>query len=57
MRNHELAALISYAFHNPKKMPDYKASQPKKKTQASADYTVDDERVRAFFIGLSLKGK
>lgn len=50
--NYELAGWITFAFHNPKKMPALNPKDPKKKQQSSA---VDDARVRGFLIGLAQK--
>lgn len=56
-RNFELAALISFAHHDPKNMPTFKSSQQADKPQAPADDAVDQARVRGFFIGMAMKGK
>jgi hypothetical protein len=47
--NYELAGLISFAFHQPGKMPKYKENKAAEKKGTE----VDDIRVRAFFIGLA----
>ena len=55
MRNHELAAWVGIAINNPKKFPKFAPTgQAGKKKEASTQ--VDDERVRAFFIGKALRG-
>lgn len=51
--NNEMARLVAFAFHSPKKLPDYKPMNRKQQLQASPQ--VDDERVRAFFIGLATR--
>lgn len=48
--NHELAQLIAFAMHEPKKMPSYKPINSKKTPKATQ---ADEDRVRAFFIGLA----
>ncbi|MEM9786794.1 MAG: hypothetical protein AAF801_09865 [Pseudomonadota bacterium] len=52
MRNHELSQLMGFAFHEPKKLPKFKPTETQVQKQAKAQ-----EHVRAFFIGLAMKGK
>ncbi|WP_370286952.1 hypothetical protein [Pseudooceanicola nanhaiensis] len=51
--NNELARLMAFAFHKPAKLPDYKPMSRKQRADTSPQ--VDDERVRAFFIGLATR--
>lgn len=51
LRNFEMAQLIAYAFHSPKTMPKFKP------TSAPSGPKEDEEGVRAFFIGLAMKGQ
>ncbi|MGB1389501.1 MAG: hypothetical protein ACPG61_11505 [Paracoccaceae bacterium] len=51
-RNHELAVLVSFAFHNPKKMPKFSANTKKQELPDE----VAQAQVRAFFIGMAGKG-
>lgn len=53
MRNHELARLVSFAFHEPKKFPDFEPTMAAPKREVSS--AVDEARVRGFFIGLAGK--
>lgn len=50
-RNYELAMLISYAHHDPKSMPAFKATHVERTPQSDA---VAQEQVRGYFIGLAL---
>ena len=50
--NHEAAALTSFAYHAPKKMPKFK---PTKAKDDKADEAVAQELVRGHFIGLALQ--
>jgi len=54
IRNYELANLIAFAHHDPKKMPEYKpiASKP----EAMSD-EVQQARARGAFIALALRSK
>lgn len=53
--NNDLARLVGWAFHQPRKMPDYKplrrGASPETSTEA------DEAKVRAFFIGLATRAK
>lgn len=51
--NFELAGLISFAFHAPKKMPKYKPVRPEPRRETSSP--ADDAKVRAYLIGLSMQ--
>lgn len=51
--NHELAHWIGIAFHDPKNFPKLKPLTIKPKTETSS--AIDDARVRAYFIGASLR--
>lgn len=54
--NYELSQLVAYAVHEPKKMPNYKPMNSKKKEMKTTQ--ADEDRVRSFFIGLaSQKGQ
>ena len=55
MLNYELAGLISFAQHDPKKMPKYKAASSAK--VAPEDDEVNAARFRGAFIALALQGK
>lgn len=52
--NQELASLITYAFHDPKNMPDYTKSSNSSKP-VEVDPKLATEQLRAAFIGLSLQ--
>lgn len=52
-RLHEAAQLVGWAFHDPKKMPEFKATVPTKKREVST--AADEAMVRAYFIGLSMR--
>ena len=54
IRNFELASLITYAHHNPKKMPKYKPTEDK--TQVKSD-ALAQAQVRGFFIAAALSAK
>ena len=51
-RNYELAGLIGYAYHDPKKMPKFEASGAAQKSDELAH-----EQVRGFFISLAMSAK
>lgn len=51
IRNYELAGLISYAQHDPKKMPKF---QPTADAEGEKSDAVAQEQVRGFFIGMAL---
>ncbi|HBB81920.1 MAG TPA: hypothetical protein DC031_01285 [Sulfitobacter sp.] len=51
VQNYELAVLVSFAFHDPKKMPDPPEAEPREK---EAPRDVDHARVRGFFMGLAM---
>ena len=51
VRNYELANWISYAHHEPNKMPKFQATPDRDKEASDA---VAQEKVRGFFIGLAL---
>lgn len=56
-RNYELAGLISFAHHDPKKMPKFQATGAAEKEQSDA---VNQAKVRGYLISLALhsgKGK
>jgi hypothetical protein len=53
-RNYELAGLISYAHHDPKKMPKFQATGAAAREQSDA---VNQERVRGYLISLALSSK
>ena len=53
-RLHELAMLVSYAHHQPDKMPKFKPTRDSNKAQSD---TVAQEQVRGYFIGLALNSK
>lgn len=49
---YELAALIAFAFHEPKKLPEFEPTRP-----AGAPSTrADEEHVRAWFIAMASQG-
>lgn len=50
-RNYELAGLISFAHHDPKKMPKFQATGEAAKAKSDA---VDQAKVRGYLIGLAL---
>jgi len=52
MRNHELAQLIGFAFHDPKKMPKFEDSTEGRKAISNE---VANAKVRGFLIALSQK--
>lgn len=52
---HEAAQLTAFAYHAPKKLPDYKPRRQRQKIGPPTEY--DDERVRAFFTDLSLRSE
>jgi hypothetical protein len=49
-RNYEFAGLISYAHHNPQKMPKFEPTGAPKVSDELAH-----EQVRGFFIGMALR--
>lgn len=51
-----MAALISYAQHDPKNMPAFKASGETAHREP-VDDTVSQAKVRGFFIGMALNAK
>lgn len=48
--NFELARLVAFAFHDPKKMPEYKAAS---KADDKKSSEVNDAKVSAFFRALA----
>ncbi|MGP3699848.1 hypothetical protein [Rhodobacter sp. NSM] len=57
---HELATLVAFAFHQPGRIPDYKApaevdAPPPRKAEAGWD--ADHEQVRGLLIGMVLRGR
>lgn len=50
--NHEMAGLIAYAMHDPKKLPKYKAMPAQGETPGLVS-DPDDARVRAYFMALA----
>lgn len=54
IRNYELAGLISYAQHDPSKMPKFQTTEDGNKEQSDA---LAQEQVRGFFIGMAMQGK
>lgn len=53
--NHHLAHLIAFAHHDPKKMPEFKPTEPDK--PKARDPATDLAQVRGYLKGLSLRGK
>ena len=57
--SHELAGLISYAFHDPKKLPKYEPVTGTKKGEKTGEPPVSHElqhaQVRGYFIGLAMR--
>ena len=51
-RNYEFANWISYAHHDPKKMPKFEATEAGKQSDELAH-----EQVRGFFISLAMSAK
>tara|TARA_R100000789_G_scaffold86199_1_gene82254 strand:+ start:996 stop:1238 length:243 start_codon:yes stop_codon:yes gene_type:complete len=51
-QNHALAVLISFAYHDPGKMPAPPGGATKEPETSSA---ADDARVRGFFIAMSMR--
>lgn len=51
VRNYELAQWISYAHHNPSKMPKFSTSYQDDKAKSDA---VAQERVRGWFVAMAL---
>ncbi|WP_435988532.1 hypothetical protein [Sulfitobacter sp. SH24] len=53
---HDLAVLISFAYHDPKNMPEPpgNTTTTKKKEVSSP---VDDERVRGFFMAMAMRNE
>jgi hypothetical protein len=56
MRNYELAQLIGFAVHDPKKMPKYEPSPDPRAKKKEVSTEADEARVRAFFINLAMRG-
>lgn len=52
MRNYELAHWVSYAHHDPSKMPKFQASDEGDKSDALAQ-----EQVRGFFIAMAMSSQ
>lgn len=53
---YEQAQLIAYAFHDPKKMPKFVARAKAEVSEVDPmEYTVNDARVRGWFIGMSMQ--
>ncbi|ARU02968.1 hypothetical protein [Yoonia vestfoldensis] len=57
MRNYELAHWLTFAQHDPKKMPKFEPTAPVADPHASKVKSdeADQAQVRGFFIGLALK--
>lgn len=57
--SHELAGLISYAFHDPKKLPKYEpvtgAKQDEKTGEPPVSQELQHAQVRGYFIGLAMR--
>jgi hypothetical protein len=53
---YEAAKLTALAFHNPKKLPDYKPLE-REKPKLAAPTEYDNARVKAFFVELAARGK
>ncbi|MCA0963220.1 hypothetical protein [Salipiger bermudensis] len=57
--SHELAALVSYSFHDPKKLPKYEPVTGSKSGEKAGEPPVSQElqhaQVRGYFIGLAMR--
>lgn len=54
--NQELGVLVSHAFHNPKKMPDF-TKVAGRKTRSKADAAQDLEKLRAGLMTMHFQSK
>lgn len=56
MRNHELAQLIAFAFHQPDKMPDFEPSAPAEPGAEPREISdeADQARARGALIAMAL---
>lgn len=54
---HDLAHLVSFAFHEPKKIPEYKPLAPARAARREVSTPAEDAAVRAWFITAALRTK
>jgi hypothetical protein len=52
---YEQARWLGFAFHDPKNMPAFEPLAPPAAGAASAQATVDDAKVRGWFIAMSMR--
>ena len=55
--NQELGVLTQFAFHDPKKMPDFTKAVRSKANEAPRNKTHELEQLRAVFMGMHFQGK
>jgi len=55
--NQELGVLTQFAFHDPKKMPDFTKAVRSEANEAPRNKTHELEQLRAVFMGMHFQGK